>query len=70
MVSPVTSSHLTLKGEIQGRSDLEALYLVKEQNVGRHVLLLNIKRKAYMGSQMTLSHLTLKGQILGLTLAF
>ncbi len=30
MASPMTSSHMTLKGQIQGHSDFEALYLVKE----------------------------------------
>ena len=46
---------MTLKGQIQGHVDFEALYLVKEQ-LG-HMLLLNINRKTYMGSPMTLSHL-------------
>ncbi len=35
MESPVTSSHLTLsdlKGQIQGHSDFEALYLLNEQS--------------------------------------
>ena len=41
---------MTLKGQIQGQSDFEALYLVKEQL--RYVLLLNVNRKAYAWSPM------------------
>ncbi len=37
MGSPMTS-HMTLKGQIQGQSDFEALYLVKELG---HMLLWN-----------------------------
>ena len=40
----------------QGQSDFEALYLVKEQ-LG-HMILLNIHRKAYMGSPLMRLHLT------------
>ena len=35
MASPMTSSHLTLsdlESQVQGHSDFEALYLVKEQS--------------------------------------
>ncbi len=54
MASPMTS-HLTLsdleRSNLKGHSDVESLYLVKELC---HMLLLNINRKAYMGSPMTL----------------
>ena len=62
MVSPMTS-HLTLielpqkVKESQDHSDFEALYLVKEQL--DHMLLLDINKKAYIGSPVTLSRLTL-----------
>ncbi len=57
-----------MKGQSQGHSNLEALYLVNEHSYAIIMLLLDTTRKAYMGSPMTLSHLTLsdlKGQIQG-----
>ncbi len=44
-----------MKGQIQGYSDFEALYLCKDAELG-HKLQFNINRKAYMGSPVTLSH--------------
>ncbi len=46
---------VTLKGQSQGHSDFEGLYLVK---LG-HMLQLDTTRKPYTGSPMTLSHLAL-----------
>ncbi len=63
MWSPMTLSHLTLSCQIQGHSDSEALYQCiscKGAELGHTgKLLLNINKKAYMGSPMTLSHMTL-----------
>ena len=60
--SPMTYHHIwswvTLKGQSQGHSDFEALYLVKCAELG-HKLLLNINTKEYIGRPMTLSHLIL-----------
>ncbi len=53
-------SHLTLsglEGHSHGHSDCEALYRVIEQ-LG-HMLLLNINKKAYMGSPLVRLHLTI-----------
>ncbi len=50
---------MTLKGQIQGHSHFAALYIYHKGPELSHMLLLNINRKAYMGSPMTLSHLTL-----------
>ena len=50
---------MTLKGQIQGYSDFEGLYLIKQLHVG-HMLLLNINMKAYKESPMTSSDMTLR----------
>ena len=57
MGSPLAQLHLTLvtlEGQCQGHSDFEGLYLVnmvKEAELG-HALLLDINRKACMGSPL------------------
>ncbi len=56
MERPLHLTSVTLKGQIEGHSDFEALYLAKEQ-LG-HILLLNINRKGYMGSPLMQLHLT------------
>ncbi len=60
MASPMTS-HLTLSDLERSNSRslrIQSLISCKGAELG-HMLLLNINRKAYMGSQMRLSHLTL-----------
>ncbi len=60
---------VTLQSQIQGHSDFEALYLVKEQSFKGHMLLLNINRKAYMEESPMIYYIwpwvTLKCQIQG-----
>ncbi len=58
MGRPMTLSHLTLSDLIQDRSDFQPLLSCNGAELG-HILLLNINRKACMGSSKTLSHLTL-----------
>ncbi len=57
----MTPSHLTLSAleRLKSRSlGFRTLISCKGAELG-HMLLLNINRKAYMGTPMTLSHLTL-----------
>ncbi len=54
----MTSSHLTLRGQIQGQLHFEALYYHKGAELG-HMLLLNINRKASMRNLMMWLHFTL-----------
>ncbi len=56
MESPMVPSHLILKGQSQGHSDFEALYIVNELGP---ILVLTINRKSNIGSPMTSWYLTL-----------
>ncbi len=61
MMSPMTSSHLTLSDIERSNSRslrFQSLVSCEYAEIG-HMLLLNINRKAYMTSPMILSHLTL-----------
>ncbi len=49
---------MTLKRQNQGHSDFKAFISCKEAEL-RHMLLLNINRKAYMESPLMSLHLTL-----------
>ncbi len=53
MGTPTAPLGLTLKGQIQGHS----YFITRKRAILRHMLLLNIDRKPYIGSPVTLSDL-------------
>ncbi len=63
MGSQAAPLYLTLKGQMQGHSDFEGLYIMYiscKRTQLNHILLLNINRTSHMGSPMASSHFVIK----------